>query len=162
MQMEKIQGYLDKGREEGATVYHGGEPASVIDLPAGHFMTPTIFTDAHNDMAIAREEIFGPVSVVMGWNDEAEVIRLANDSLYGLASGLWTRDLGRAHRMSRSIEAGAVWINRYFNFMGGVSGGAHKQSGFGREFGRDAALETYTHTKAVMINLDERPVGIFG
>jgi aldehyde dehydrogenase len=161
VQAEKIQRYLDLGVKEGATVHLGGARASGPGLNGGFYTQPTIFTDVDNSMTIAREEIFGPVSMVMGWNDEAEVLRQVNDSPYGLASGLWTQNLGRAHRMSRAIQAGGVWVNRYYNFLNGVSAGGHKQSGFGREFGHEAALETYTHTKAVIINLDERPLGLF-
>ncbi|MGK2911797.1 MAG: aldehyde dehydrogenase family protein [Sphingobium sp.] len=160
-QMDKVLHYLDLGPREGATAHLGGGRATGGVLDRGMYLKPTIFTDVHNNMTIAREEIFGPVSLVFGWTDEADVLAQANDTEFGLAAGIWTRDLARAHRLSRGLEAGMVWVNRYFNFVGGVSSGPLHGSGFGREFGREAALECYTHAKLVTINLDERPLGLF-
>lgn len=161
MQFDKILGYIDCGVKEGATIHTGGSRACGGILDRGYFIQPTIFTDVNNQMTIAREEIFGPVTAVMGWNDENDVLRQVNDSDYGLASGIWTQNIGRAHRMARSIQAGLVWVNRYYNPVGGISGGPYKQSGFGREFGYEAALENYTRTKAEIVNLIEGPIGLF-
>jgi hypothetical protein len=105
-------------------------------------------------MRIAREEIFGPVTGVIDWEDEADLLRSVNDSIYGLGGGLWTRSLARAHRISRGMETGTVWINRYYNFKPGQTIGGYKQSGFGRENAL-ATLNDYTITKSVVINLDE-------
>jgi acyl-CoA reductase-like NAD-dependent aldehyde dehydrogenase len=161
MQMDKVLGYLDLGPKEGATLHLSGGRATGGELNQGMYLKPAIFTGVHNRMTIAREEIFGPVSLVYGWTDEQDVIEQANDTEFGLAAGVWTRDLGRAHRLTRNLEAGIVWVNRYFNFVGGASAGPFHGSGFGREFGREAALESYTHSKLVTINLDERPLGFF-
>lgn len=161
VQLDKVLGYIELGSKEGATLHHGGGRATGEGLDQGYFVQPTIFTGVRNDMAIAREEIFGPVSVIIDWKDEDDVLSQANDSEYALGGGIWTRDLGRAHRMSRGLHAGLIWVNRYYNFMAGLSAGAFHGSGFGRESGREGALESYTHAKAVTINLDERPLGAF-
>ena len=159
-QFEKILGYLDLGPQEGARALRGGHRASGEGLDAGFFIQPTIFVDVRDTMRIAREEIFGPVASVMRWSDEEDVIRRANDSDYGLAGGIWTRDLTRAHRMSQAMETGTVWINGYYNVMTGQPFGGYKQSGFGREFAHEV-LEHYTHTKSVIINMNEGPLGMF-
>ena len=161
MQYEKILNYIDIGKTEGATVAYGGGKREVDGLPDGLFIKPTIFTDVRNEMRIAQEEIFGPVTTVIGWRDEADVIRMANESIYGLGGGLWTRDLPRAHRMARALETGTVWVNRYYNFIGGMPIGGYKGSGFGREFASEA-LNNYSQTKSVIINLEEGPIGVFG
>lgn len=153
-QFSKICGYLDLGIEEGATAVTGGKPAQIEGLEDGFFVEPTIFSNVNNDMRIAQEEIFGPVTSVIRWHDEAEMLRQVNDVEYGLAGGLWTNDLRRAHRISRAMETGIIWVNRYYNFKPGMPGGGYKQSGFGRE----ASLETldhYTVTKSVVIHLEE-------
>lgn len=160
-QFDKVMKYLELGQAEGATLATGGARADGQGLEAGYFIRPTLFTDVRNDMRIAQEEIFGPVSCVIGWKDEEEALRIANDSKYGLAGGMWTRDINRAFRLSKGIEAGLVWVNRWFNFIGGVSGGPYKSSGFGKSMGHDAALENYTHDKLVLVNLTEGPLGIF-
>lgn len=159
-QFDRILSYIDIGRAEGATVIHGGGRASVPGLEDGLFIQPTIFADVRNDMRIAQEEIFGPVTGVIAWDDEDELLRDVNDSVYGLAGGLWTRDLARAHRLSRAMDTGTVWINRYYNVRPGMPLGGYKQSGFGRE-SAIATLEHYTHSKCVVINIAEGEIGLF-
>jgi acyl-CoA reductase-like NAD-dependent aldehyde dehydrogenase len=160
MQRDKVLSYLELGVKEGAKVYRGGKRASVPGLENGNFIEPTIFTDVDNRMRIAQEEIFGPVTCAITFKTDEDAIRIANDSAYGLGGGLWTRDLGRAHRVSRAMQTGTIWVNRYFNMKPGMPVGGYKQSGFGREFCFDI-LEHYTLTKSVIINLDERPLGVF-
>jgi aldehyde dehydrogenase len=109
---------------------------------------------------VAQEEIFGPVTSVITWDDEAEMIRQANGTRYGLAGGIWTRDLSQAHEIARALETGVVWVNRYYNLQIGIPVGGYKQSGFGREMALDI-LQHYTITKSVIINLKEGPLGIF-
>jgi aldehyde dehydrogenase len=160
VQLDKILGYLDIGRGEGAKVLTGGARASVPGLPNGFFMQPTLFVDVKNSMRIAQEEIFGPVTSVITFDEEEEVLRMANDSEYGLGGGLWTQDLARAHRMARALETGTVWVNQYYNFIGNMSLGGYKMSGFGREFSHEV-LNHYTQTKSVVINLRAGPLGVF-
>ncbi|WP_175777298.1 aldehyde dehydrogenase [Burkholderia anthina] len=161
MQMDKILGYLEDGPREGATVLTGGGRASVPGYENGLFIQPTVFVDVKNTMKIAQEEIFGPVTSVLTWKDDDEVIRLANESVYGLGGGIWTSNLGRAHRMACALETGTVWINRYYNFLGGMPIGGYKQSGFGREFAHEV-LNHYTLTKSVIVDLQPGALGIFG
>jgi acyl-CoA reductase-like NAD-dependent aldehyde dehydrogenase len=129
-------------------------------LEKGFFIQPTIFTNVQNDMRIAQEEIFGPVTCVLGWRDEHEVLEAANASDYGLGGGVWTRDLTRAHRFAREMQTGTVWINRYYNFQPGQPLGGYKQSGFGRENSRETLMH-YSQAKAVVVNLKEGPLGLF-
>ena len=160
LQLRRICNYLELAPQEGARALVGGGRASVPGLENGYFIEPTILVDVNNDMRVAREEIFGPVTCVIPWESEDEVISMANDSPYGLGGGLWTTDLGRAHRMAREMETGTIWINRYYNFVPGLPLGGYKQSGFGRE-GSLTTLNHYTQSKAVVINLDEGPLGMF-
>jgi acyl-CoA reductase-like NAD-dependent aldehyde dehydrogenase len=160
MQMEKVESYLRLAVEEGATVYAGGARSSDPALASGHFIQPTIFTNVANDMRIAQEEIFGPVTTVLTWNDEDAMLAQANHTTYGLAGGVWTKDLARAHRIARQLETGTVWINRYYNLKPNMPLGGYKQSGFGREFGHDV-LQHYTQLKSVIVNLDEGKIGMF-
>lgn len=153
-QQQKVAYYLDLAAEEGATVHTGGQLAA--DLPPGSYTRPALLTGVSNDMRVAREEIFGPVLVIIPFDTEEEVVALANDSEYGLAAGLWTRDLSRAHRVAAQLEAGQVYINEYW--AGGVETpfGGVKNSGYGREKGIAGALD-YTYLKTVTLRLQPSP-----
>lgn len=154
VQFDKVSSYLELGPQEGARAFFGGKAAAIEGLSDGYFIEPTIFTEVRNDMRIAQEEIFGPVTSVIRWRDEDDMLKEANATEYGLAGGIWTQNLTRAHRISRGLETGMIWINRYYNFKPGMPLGGYKQSGFGRE-GTLATLDNYTVSKAVVINLEE-------
>ena len=151
-QYEKVQQYYEIARSEGAVAVAGGALPENAELRKGWFVSPTIYTGVRNDMRIAREEIFGPVACVIPFDDEEEAIRIANDTEYGLAAGIWTRDLARAHRVAGRLEAGQVYVNEWM--AGGVETplGGYKQSGYGREKGLEA-LHHYTQLKCVTIKL---------
>ncbi len=151
-QYEKVQQYYEIARAEGAVAVAGGALPAAPELRRGWFVSPTIYTGVRNDMRIAREEIFGPVACVIPFDDEEEAIRIANDTEYGLAAGIWTRDLARAHRVAGRLEAGQVYVNEWM--AGGVETplGGYKQSGYGREKGLEA-LHHYTQLKCVTIKL---------
>jgi acyl-CoA reductase-like NAD-dependent aldehyde dehydrogenase len=150
-QYRKILDYIEIAKAEGARCLLGGGPATAADLPGGQFVEPTIFTDVTPGMRIAREEVFGPVLSILGFDDEAEAIRLANDTIYGLAAGVWTKDIGRAVRMSSALKAGTVWVNTYRAISYMMPFGGMKHSGIGRESGIDAIRE-YLETKSVWIS----------
>lgn len=160
MQRDKVSSYLELGLQEGASVVTGGSRASGAGLDQGNFIQPTIFSNVSNDMRIAQEEIFGPVTCAITFKDEDEVIRLANECKYGLAGGVWTQNIGAAHRIARGMQTGTVWINRYYNLRSGMPIGGYKQSGFGREFCFDV-LNHYTITKSVIVNLQDGPMGMY-
>jgi aldehyde dehydrogenase (NAD+) len=155
-QLEKVRSYVQIGRDtDGATLLHGGgQPPAAAS--GGWFHEPTIFTDARNDMRVCQEEIFGPVAMFMKFRDEAEAVELANAVQFGLASGVWTRDLARAHRMAAAIDAGTVWINTYRAMSPMSPLGGFKLSGMGKENGVDVMRE-YTRVKSVWVNTSDEP-----
>src|ERR1051326_4248123 len=160
-QLNRIKGYVDIARSEGAAVVAGGASPSLSGaFERGYFFTPTIFDEVKNNMRVAQEEIFGPVVSVITFKDEDDLIKQANDTIYGLSAGIWTRDITRAHRFAREIKAGVVWINTFNMFNAASPFGGYKQSGYGREMGRHA-LELYTQVKSVWVDLSGRPIGWF-
>ncbi|ALZ82820.1 betaine-aldehyde dehydrogenase [Pseudomonas oryzihabitans] len=152
--MEKVLGYIAQGQAEGARLLIGGERVTQGELAKGNFVTPTVFTDCRDDMAIAREEIFGPVMSILAYADEDEVVRRANDTEYGLAAGVVTRDLARAHRMIHRLEAGICWINTWGESPAEMPVGGYKHSGVGRENGL-TTLGHYTRIKSVQVELGD-------
>lgn len=159
-QMKKIASYMNIAREEGATIAAGGERNTEGDLAKGCFFKPTLLTNVTNDMCVAREEIFGPVAAIMKFKTEDEVVKLANDSDYGLGGAVWTRDITRALRVSRAIETGRMWVNTYNQVPGGAPFGGVKKSGIGRETDL-SILEAYTQVKNIIINLNDAPSGFY-
>jgi acyl-CoA reductase-like NAD-dependent aldehyde dehydrogenase len=150
-QMERVLGYIESGRREGAALLTGGERTPVNGK--GYFVAPTIFGDVRPEMTIAREEIFGPVLAMMTFRDGMDgAVSLANDTIYGLAAGIWTRDIKKALRTARAVRAGTVWINTYNMYDAASPFGGFKQSGFGRDLGVHA-LEGYTQVKSVWVDL---------
>ncbi|HWS54211.1 MAG TPA: betaine-aldehyde dehydrogenase [Pyrinomonadaceae bacterium] len=161
-QLNRIKGYVDVARGEGASVLAGGCPPQLEgDFQKGFFFQPTIFGEVKNTMRVAQEEIFGPVTSVITFDDEEDLIRQANDTIYGLSAGIWTKDITRAHRFAKAIKAGVVWINTFNMFNAASPFGGYKQSGYGREMGRHA-LELYTQIKSVWVDLSGRPIGWYG
>ena len=149
-QMDRILDYIESGKEEGARLVCGGERDKEGEKAKGFFVKPTVFADVAPEMRIARDEIFGPVVCAIKFKDAEEALRIANNSTYGLAAGVWTRDLRLAHHMAAGLEAGSVWVNTYNAFDSGSPFGGYKQSGFGRDLG-SYALEQYTNVKSVWI-----------
>ncbi len=159
-QREKILSYLDIGRQEGAKVRIGGKEAEVgADIKGGYYIEPTIF-EGDNSMRIFQEEIFGPVVSVTRFKDEADALRIANDTLYGLGAGVWTRDMNTAYRMGRAIQAGRVWTNCYHLYPAHAAFGGYKQSGIGRE-NHKMMLDHYQQTKNLLVSYDPNPMGFF-
>jgi betaine-aldehyde dehydrogenase len=155
--MDKVLGYIELGRSEGRLIAGGGR-ARVDGLERGNFVEPTIFADVDNRARIAQNEIFGPVLAVIPFRDEAEAIRLANDTPYGLAGAVWTRDAYRGIRVLKQMRAGILWMNTYHPTYNEAPWGGYKQSGFGRELG-PRGLEQYLETKQININLTDAPLG---
>ena len=159
-QLKKILKYIEIGKQEGAKVATGGERFVEGDAKNGYFMKPTLLTDVTNDMRVAREEIFGPIGVVIKFKTEEEVIAMANDSDYGLGGGVFTTNLNRAIRVARGIRTGRVWVNTYNTFPAGATFGGYKESGIGRETHK-TILEAYTQKKNIIVNLAEIPGGMY-
>ncbi|SHH37009.1 aldehyde dehydrogenase [Pollutimonas bauzanensis] len=150
-QYQKILSYIEIAKGEGARCILGGGPATSPELTGGQFVEPTIFSDVTPQMRIAREEVFGPVLSIIGFEDEAQAIEFANDTIYGLAAGVWTENIGRAIRMSKALKAGTVWVNTYRAISYMMPFGGMKQSGIGRESGIDAIRE-FLETKSTWIS----------
>src|SRR5438105_7285830 len=150
--LERVTGYPESGKKEGAKRLIGGERNTTKGLEKGYFVKPTVFTGVRNDMKIAREEIFGPVVSVIPFKDEDDAVLQGNDTAYGLAAGIWTRDVSKAHRVARAIRAGTVWVNCYNVFDPSSPFGGYKESGYGRELGR-YALDLYTQVKRVWLQI---------
>ncbi|MGE0799482.1 MAG: aldehyde dehydrogenase [Lautropia sp.] len=159
-QLEKILSYLDIGKQEGAKVLTGGG-RNVLegDLKGGFYVKPTVFL-GHNKMRVFQEEIFGPVVSVATFKDEDEALAIANDTLYGLGAGVWSRDINRAYRMGRGIQAGRVWTNCYHHYPAHAAFGGYKQSGIGRETHK-MMLDHYQQTKNILVSYSQKPLGFF-
>ncbi|MFW1677736.1 aldehyde dehydrogenase family protein [Pontibacter sp. JAM-7] len=159
-QFDKILGYMDIGREEGAQILMGGGVEQINDdLKGGYYIQPTLIKGTNN-MRVFQEEIFGPVVSVTTFKDEAEALAIANDTEFGLGSGVWTRDMNRAYRMGRGIQAGRVWTNCYHLYPAHAAFGGYKKSGVGRETHK-MMLEHYQQTKNMLVSYDVNPLGFF-
>jgi len=159
-QVNKILSYMDIGRQEGAQQLCGGE-RNILggDLAEGYYIKPTLFK-GHNKMRIFQEEIFGPVLAVTTFKDEAEALSIANDTIFGLGSGVWTRDGSRAYRMGRGIKAGRVWTNCYHAYPAHAAFGGYKESGIGRETHK-MMLDHYQQTKNMLVSYSPKKLGFF-
>ena len=159
-QLEKIASYVEIGKQEGAELLIGGDLAHLGgELEGGYYFQPTVFKGT-NDMRIFQEEIFGPVLAVTTFRNEAEALEIANDTMYGLGAGVWTRDTSKAFRMGRGIKAGRVWTNCYHLYPAHAAFGGYKSSGVGRE-NHKMMLDHYTQTKCLLVSYDPKPLGFF-
>jgi aldehyde dehydrogenase len=158
-QLQKILSYIDIGKQEGAKVLAGGARNAVAGLEGGYYVKPTIL-QGHNKMRVFQEEIFGPVVAVTTFKDEAEALAIANDTLYGLGAGVWSRDGNTAYRMGRGIKAGRVWTNCYHLYPAHAAFGGYKQSGIGRE-NHKMMLEHYQQTKNLLVSYSPKALGFF-
>ncbi|PRD34095.1 UNVERIFIED_CONTAM: aldA [Trichonephila clavipes] len=160
IQKDKIMSYINLGKEEGAEVLTGGDANQVGDgLEEGYYIKPTLFK-GHNKMRIFQEEIFGPVLAVTTFKDEAEAIAIANDTIYGLGAGVWTRDAHQLYQVPRAIQAGRVWVNQYHSYPAGAPFGGYKQSGIGRE-NHKMMLAHYRQAKNMLISYSKEKLGFF-
>jgi aldehyde dehydrogenase (NAD+) len=150
-QLERVMGYVSVGGKEGAKLAHGGRRLGG-ELAAGFFVEPTVFSGVDNSMRIAREEIFGPVISLIPFDDNEQALRIANDTPYGLAGGVWTRSLSTAHRVTQGIKAGVVWVNNYGALDPNVGFGGCKMSGYGWKGGADM-VDGYLYQKAIYMNI---------
>jgi aldehyde dehydrogenase len=158
--MEKIESYVQIGRDEGAEVLIGGKRAHAGgEFEDGYFFEPTVLK-GHNGMRVFQEEIFGPVLAVTTFKDDADALHIANDTLYGLGAGVWTRDGTRAYKMGRAIKAGRVRTNCYHQYPAGAAFGGYKISGIGRETHR-MMLDHYSQTKNLLVSYGDQPLGLF-
>jgi betaine-aldehyde dehydrogenase len=155
-QLDTVEKYVAIGKDEGATLATGGHRLS----GRGFYYEPTIFVDVDNSMRIAQEEIFGPVLVVIPFDTEEDAIRLANDTIYGLAGAVWTKDVARAMRVVKAMRAGITWVNTYHPTYSEAPWGGYKQSGIGRELG-SYGLDEYTEVKQINIDLTGQPMGVY-
>ena len=149
-QLERVTSYLDIGKQEGARALSGGDRLTQGALANGYFVPPTVFADVRDDMRIAQDEIFGPVLSAIPFEDLDEVVARANATPFGLGSGVWTRDVSRAHHLAKAIRAGSVWVNCYQAMDPAVPFGGYKMSGYGRSLGLQH-LDEYLNVKAVWI-----------
>jgi aldehyde dehydrogenase (NAD+) len=149
-QLERVTGYLDVGAKEGANALTGGARLTEGPLAKGYFVPPTVFANVNDNMRIAQEEIFGPVISAIPFRDSDDLVARANSTMFGLGSGVWTKDVSKAHRMAKAIRAGSVWVNCYQAMDPAVPFGGYKMSGYGRESGLQH-LEEYLNVKAVWI-----------
>ncbi len=153
-QMNTILGYIDLARQEGATILTGGKRITGAGYDDGFFIQPTILTNVTNKMRVAQEEIFGPVLCVIPFDNEEDVIEMANDSEYGLAGAVWTQDINRALRIAKAIKTGRMWINTYHELPAHAPFGGYKKSGLGRETHK-MMLDAYTEVKNIYISTKE-------
>jgi len=159
-QLNRIKGYFDVGRAEGAEVLTGGTVNKLSgELGGGYYIAPTIFK-GHNKMRVFQEEIFGPVASVTTFKTTEEAIAIANDTIYGLGAGVWTRDAHEMYQVPRAIQAGRVWVNNYHAYPAHAPFGGYKKSGFGRE-NHKMMLDHYRHTKNMLISYDKNKLGFF-
>ena len=153
-QLQRVLGYIESGKAEGARLVHGGERLTADEMGKGYFVSPTVFSEVEDRMTIACEEIFGPVISLMPFDDLDGVLERANDTPYGLAGGVFTRDINKAFRVIRTLKAGTVWVNTYHGLDPAVPFGGTKLSGYGREGGIEH-LEEYLSTKSVVLDVGE-------
>ena len=159
-QFDKILSYVAIGKEEGAELLTGGEVESLDgEFGTGYYIQPTVMK-GHNKMRIFQEEIFGPVLSVTTFKDEQEALEIANDTEFGLGAGVWTRDMNRAYRMGRALQAGRVWTNCYHHYPAHAAFGGYKKSGVGRETHK-MMLDHYQQTKNILVSYDINPLGFF-